>query len=373
MSAAASPRKRGLRFWLAAFAVVTLFGLFMFSVYFTSDLAEGGRESPKVPLLAELSAAYTFFALLPLLLPFLERHPIERGTLRRRLPLHVAAFVLLAVTHTLLMWGSRTVLYRLLGWGRYDYGDMGYRFLMEGEKQAIVYALLLSGVSFMAYANRNRERELLASRLSEQLTGARLAVLKMQLNPHFLFNTLNMIAGYVDENPAVAQAMIGHLSEFLRSALRQSDVQEVPLSSELESLGAYLAITKARFEERLDVEVDAPPETLGALVPHLVLQPLVENAVVHAVGGREGMGRVSITAERNDGSLRLLVEDDGPGLGAVEPEDALRSGIGLSNTRERLERLYGDRQELSLVSLRRGLRIVLTIPFRPSTSAGSAS
>jgi two-component system, LytTR family, sensor kinase len=212
------------------------------------------------------------------------------------------------------------------------------------------------------YARRNRERELRAARLERELTEARLQALKMQLNPHFLFNTLNMISSHVHDDPSRAEEMIAHLSDFLRMTLRHSQEQEVPLSTELEFLEAYLAIMKARFEDRLAVELRSADDAREALVPHLVLQPLVENAVSHAMDDRRP-GRLRLQAARVGDRLRLVLEDNGPGL--PDGDAALGRGIGLTNTAERLRQLYGADHSLAFTrSDEGGLRLELELPYR---------
>jgi two-component system LytT family sensor kinase len=258
---------------------------------------------------------------------------------------------------------------------------MRYRFFMEGHKQLLVYGAVYAVVELFAYLRRAKERELAAAHLQRQLTEARLAALKMQLNPHFLFNTLNLISSLAYDRPEVAEAMIERLSEFLRLALRSGGVQEVPLFDELSALQAYLEIMQARFEGRLAVIVELADEARGALVPHLILQPLVENAVTHsmAVPGREG--RIRIGASVENGRLRLVVKDNGPGLapheaGALTRRDLERgrtegNGIGLANTEERLRHLYGEAARLTLESPPEGgARVTLEIPFRPRADEG---
>src|SRR5262249_3015504 len=159
--------------------------------------------------------------------------PLSWSCLPRRLPLHLPVLVAFGISHTLLMWGSRSLLYQLLGWGSYNYGDMRYRFFMEGGKQLVGYWGVYAVLALRDYAQRSRERELRAARLQRELTEARLQALKMQLNPHFLFNTLNMISSHVHDDPSRAEEMIAHLSDFLRMTLRHSQEQEVPLSTEL--------------------------------------------------------------------------------------------------------------------------------------------
>jgi hypothetical protein len=232
------------------FAAVTFVGLLNFSIVETSWLSEQNLGAAKYPFVWEMTGVYTFLLLLPLLFLAATRFPIRRDNLATRIPLHAAIFVIFAVSHTLLMWGSRELIYRLLGWGHYDYGNMRYRFFMEGQKQLIVYVAIYSVLRFVAYARANRERDMTASRLERELTEARLAALKMQLQPHFLFNALNTIASHIEDDPRAAAAMVQHLSSFLRSTLRSSAAQEVPLRDEMDFLASYVAIMKARFEDR---------------------------------------------------------------------------------------------------------------------------
>jgi two-component system, LytTR family, sensor kinase len=359
-SAPASPRLSH-RWGLIALPF-TLVGLLNFFIQVTSWRAEGQHLSAKYALLWEMTGVYTLLALMPAILPFIERHPITRRTFAIRLPLHLAVFVAFAACHTLLMWGTRNVAYALLGWGRYDYGDMRFRFFMEGGKQLVAYSLVYAVVALLRYTRRAREREVEAARLERELTEARLSALKMQLNPHFLFNTLNMISSHVREDPGRAEAMIAHLSDFLRMTLRHAQAQEVALATELQFLEAYLEIMKARFEDRLEVELCVEEGARPALVPHLVLQPLVENAVTHAMRDHRQPGRLRLSARRVGERLVLAVEDNGPGLAAGGGGG---SGIGLTNTAERLRRLYGDDHRMALATPNGGgLRLEIEVPYR---------
>ncbi len=355
------PFPRGSRAALLVLAA-TLIGLLNAGIVTTADLAEGNRPRIVRETVTELTGAWTLLlAILPAI-PFMRSRPVERPRLARRLFLHAGLSLAVGAAHTLLMWGTRSALFPLLGWGAYDYGDMRYRFPMEYQKQAAVYVLVYGLVRLVAYVRRGRETELRASELSRELTEARLAALKKQLEPHFLFNALNTVSAFVREDPVRAEAMIGHLSAFLRETLRQGDAPEVPLGKELELLGSWLEVMKARFEDRLDVVVEAPPETRGVLVPHLVLQPLVENAVRHGAG--LGTLRVTVSAARAGARLRLVVADSGPGL-TTSPGEALESGTGLSNTARRLRALHGDDQRLELANgPSGGLVVTVEVPWR---------
>jgi len=353
---------RSARLWAALFLLFTLIGLLNFNIVRTTWLTEHHTRPAKYPFVWEMTGAYTVFLLMPAVLAFLRRFPLSRQTLARRLPAHLGFMTLFGVVHTLLMWGSRVVIYRALDWEPYDNGDLRYRFLMEGQKQLAVYWLIVATVTVAAYVRRNRERELRAAQLEKQLSDARLSALKTQLNPHFLFNTLNMISSHVYDTPRIADAMIGHLSDFLRLTLRHGDAQEVPLETELAFLESYLEIMKARFEERLTVEMTIGAGVRAALVPHLILQPIVENSMKHCMDDPTRAGRVRIAADRDGARLRISVEDDGPGLaGPAEPGQ----GIGLTNTAERLRHLYGEQQRLTIANgTPGGVRVDLELPYR---------
>jgi len=341
---------------------VTAIGLLNFSIVESSWLSEGSARPAKYPFVWETTGAYTFLLLLPLLVFVINRYPIQRRNLLTRIPLHVVSFLLFAVSHTLLMWGSRQLIYDVLGWGTYDYGAMRYRFVMEGQKQLIIYIALYCGLRFLAYARANRERDAAASRLESELTESRLSVLKMQLQPHFLFNALNMIASHVSDEPEIATAMIEHLSNFLRATLRASASQEVPLREEIEFLGSYLAVMKARFEERLCVDISLPPSVSETLVPHLLLQPLVENSITHSLSDHRRRAEIRVAARREGDHLEITIEDNGPGIAAGAMEAG--RGIGLSNTMERLQHLYGAHHRFGVLNRPEGgLRLTIELPW----------
>ena len=237
-------------------------------------------------------------------------------------------------------------------WPRKFYGQMLSVLLLYGT--ILLVRWLLESRERMA------QQEMKAARLGEQLTRAQLSALRQQVEPHFLFNTLNTVAGLVrEERNDAAADMIAGLSELLRHALKTSDPQEVVLGEELEILEKYLEIEKARFAERLRVTVDVAKELRGMRVPSLILQPIVENAVKHGIAQSVRGGTITIHAERRNGSLRLSVYNDGPGFpGGWEK----RGGIGLDNVRERLASLYGSGGDLRVENATGGARVVVTLP-----------
>ena len=221
---------------------------------------------------------------------------------------------------------------------------------------------------------KTREREacelkMQASELAQQLATAQLSSLKMQLQPHFLFNTLGAIMVLIQQQKtAQAESMVEKLGDLLRLTLDDVEAQEVPLWRELEFLRLYLSIEQVRFEDRLRVRI-APTELSEVLVPHMVLQPIVENAVRHGLGQSEEAVTIEVVATSSNGSLNLIVSDDGPGLLSAKPG---RSGIGLTNTRNRLARLYGDSAHLAIEQAAgRGVRVTITLPIRTVPPEGS--
>jgi LytS/YehU family sensor histidine kinase len=217
------------------------------------------------------------------------------------------------------------------------------------------------------YRARYRERESAAAQLNVQLAQAQLESLKVQLHPHFLFNTLHNIAGLVRTNEKVpAVNMIAGLSDLLRRALDSGDEQEVPLRQELEFIELYLGIQKVRFQDKLTVRMEVAPETLDAMVPNLILQPLVENAIRHGFAVEESAGLIVIETYRDKEDLRITVRDDGPGLQAGwRLEES--GGIGLANTSARLKHLYGAAHRFDLYNgANGGMTATITIPFRVS-------
>ncbi len=236
----------------------------------------------------------------------------------------------------------------------------------------LVYWSILGVGYALEYYSRYRERELRTAHLESRLARAQLDVLRMQINPHFLFNTLHTISVLVREQENdTADRMIARLSELLRLSIDLEATHEVPLARELDILDCYLDIQKMRFQERLRVERDVDPTARDGLVPTLILQPLVENAIRHGLAGRDAGGRIDIVARRVDGQLEVTIHDDGPGLPAGFEVGA--RGVGLSNTRARLDRLYGTRYRFDLRNdPAGGLTVVVAVPWHVSVEPASA-
>ncbi len=229
--------------------------------------------------------------------------------------------------------------------------------------QYMVFVGILAAGVARDYFRRYRRRLEEAAILRTQLAEARLAALQTQLNPHFLFNTLNAVATLVDRDPRGVRRMIARLSDLLRATLEPSNDAELPLAREIELTEKYLEILQIRFQGRLETSIDAPPELRGALVPPLLLQPLIENAMKHAVNRTSERSRIDVRISRSGDALVLAVEDTGPGHPASSTTEP-GTGIGLANTRARLEELYDGGQSLLLSATPRGGTVVtIRLPY----------
>jgi len=245
---------------------------------------------------------------------------------------------------------------------RYD--ALGAFHSLRAALDVLVYWSLVALCQAITNFRSSQERERRAAELEARFTSAKLQALRMQINPHFLFNTLNSIAALVYVNPRAADEMLGDLSELLRRSLDSMEEQEIPLAQELEFIGAYLNIEQKRFGERLRVEQSVPDELMKALVPALILQPLVENAIRHGIEPRRGPGLISIEAKQEAEHLHLIVRDNGRGLPVADLNSSVRRGIGLANTEARLQGLYGQDQSFSFGRAEpQGCRVDIHLPL----------
>jgi signal transduction histidine kinase len=352
--------------WLIIVGFWTFFGVLNATQLYLGVRMEGLRLSLWRVFATDLFGWWSWIPATAVVLWIGRRFPVERSTWRRVLPIHLAACVLITSLH----FAFYTLVYlRTLPFGpprvaRGFWESFIGRAMNQFHLDLLIYAAIL-GVSYaVSYYLRFREREFRASQLESQLVQAQLQTLKMQLQPHFLFNTLNGIVGLVRDNRNKAAVdMLAGLSDLLRYTLENAGKQEVPLKEELEFLELYLDIQQMRFSDRLKVEMQIEPEALNAIVPNLILQPLVENAIRHGVSRRAAAGVLGVSAQRENGSLRIRIYDDGPGL---KRDDGAKTveGVGLSNTRARLAQLYGARQTFSLSERAGGgVEAVLVIPY----------
>ncbi len=255
-----------------------------------------------------------------------------------------------------------------MGPGEYTTAVVLYSFYYNIDKMLIVYCVLVVFQQALTYYEEMQQKEVKASQLQAQLSEAQMRALKMQLQPHFLFNTLNAIVTLIHKNPDQAEEMIVRLSNFLRLTLEVSGKQVVLLKEELDFINAYIEIEQVRFDGKLTYKQTVANEMLDATVPMLILQPLVENAIKHGISRYEGAHCIEITARRANGTLRLSVIDDGMPAGTTT-EFSGNAGIGLQNTKARLETMYGKNAAVELsANVLRGLRVDLTMPYQESAN-----
>ena len=340
--------QRNRQFWLEAaliFAGWTVFGLLMANQFHMQAELRGRPVSWAEALRPNLLESYLWAFTTLAIFWLARRFPLERGRVLRRIAVHLVAAVGIAMARAAFMveLGRRVDWVGVRIFSRQFWGSSGQNLLF--------YALLLGIAHAVLYHARYRERERAPERLAAGLAEARLQALKMQLQPHFLFNTLNAISALIPTDAKPARRMLARLGDLLRISLEHEETQEVTLREELAFLEPYLEIQQARLEDRLTVVMKIAPETLDARVPHLILQPLVENAIRHGIAPRIEPGRVEISATRgaDDRVLHLEVRDDGRG---VDRDNQVRNrrGMGLTNIRSRLEQLYDTAHRFELVN-----------------------
>jgi hypothetical protein len=346
--------RRKSRFWLVLGSWTALALLFGAQVQLINARILGGSGSWSEALGWSFSYWYAWAALAPVVV-WLSRLFLREGTrFFVSLRLHLPACLLVSFVHL----GVLVVVTRASHIGAEPLRAI---YAVHMQWNVLVYWVLVGATHALHYYDRFRERELRASELEAALAQSQLHHLKMQLQPHFLFNALNAVSTLIETDPEAAERMLSQLAALLRESLRDDAPHEVSLREELSFLDRYLEIEKTRFADRLSVSFAIDPALLDARVPNLLLQPLVENAIRHGVARRAGPGRVDVRAWRENGSLWIDVRDDGPGLvGSARPS----RGIGLSNTRARLERLHGRDYHLELSNLPGGGALTsLRLPF----------
>jgi two-component system LytT family sensor kinase len=356
-----TPTPRISRLWLiipAACVVPAL--LDAFQTYMQGRIG-GGRGASWPDIIFSGSEWLFLGALTPIIYYLARRFPLRRETAGRTLAMHLLGSLLLCVG-----WASagvvlRHALRRFSGPNSFD-PSLASWTLTSLPWSVFMYFTVLGCVYAFTYFVEAREREAQAARLAAQLAEARLGALRMQLNPHFLFNSLNAIGVLVrDQKTAAASRMLELLGDVLHSVLRGDSRHEIPLGEEIQFLEQYLAIEQIRFSDRLIVRWEIDANARYALVPGLILQPIVENALRHGIAKRSDAGTIEIVARRDGQDLVLSVRDDGP-----EPFDANASepGVGLTNIRERLRTLYGEHAALSLESpAGGGAMAIIRLPF----------
>ena len=342
----------------SALGLFSTFEAYNYVALFTS-------EDPSFLMLFLLNMTYwwSWALLVPGVLWVARRFPLGRQTWRASLGVHVGCVVVFVGTHTLLTVTFRVIIMSSMGRDSDWLSEIQRLFLMNFDWEMMTYWAIVGLSHALDFHRESQDRSLASAQLETRLAEAQLQALQRQLHPHFLFNTLHTISALMHRDTEAADAMLARLSDLLRLTLDRIAVQEVSLREELEFIDKYLEIERTRFGDRLQVSMAIEPDTLDALVPNLLLQPLVENAIRHGVAQKLGGGRMEVTSRRDGGNFVLLVRDNGPGL-PQEKRDALNGGVGVSNTRSRLEHLYRDRVRFEFNEpMCGGLAVTIVIPF----------
>lgn len=363
------PSLRPTRIWLLVLAAWTVPGLVSTAAFYIARV----DQDQSLTLLQAATWMFPFWylwaAFTPLVIWLARRLPLEGSHRWRNAGAHLILSAVFAYLHLAL---GLLLIRRLLP-GPFERGyweALPYYVRLYFEFDIVVYGAIVGASYAYEYYRRSRRDALRAAELEVRLAHAHLQALKMQLQPHFLFNTLHTVSSLMDVDVKAARRMLARLGDLLRLTLDTQGIQEVPLEQELGYLELYLDIERERFPDRLHVDMLVSPEALNAMVPNLVLQPLVENAVRYGIAPRPEGGKITLSARREDGRLKLTVMDDGGG--PVPARDPGRSGVGLGNTRARLEELYGPEHEFVTSSERgSGFTVEIVIPYRIAVEARS--
>jgi signal transduction histidine kinase len=367
-------RRLPVRLRTIAFAAT---GLSVFSTVMVYQLTRYWEKPQPITDLAALNGTYWMLWALftPIIMRLAVRFRFDRGRWPGALAVHIPALLVFVSVHLAVM---QLVRRTIVGWDRFRYSyltSLRMDFIQYLDWEMVTYWAIAALALATVYYRESQERAVRTARLETRLVEAQLQTLQRQLQPHFLFNTLHAISTLMHRDVEAADRMLSRLSELLRLTLNRVGQHDVPLSEEIDFLAKYLQIEQTRFQDRLTVRFDVEAEALDGLVPRMLLQPLVENAIKHGIAPQPGPGEIAVIAHRDGGRLLLEVRDNGVGL-SQDSLTALQSGIGLSTTRARLQHLFGRDYQFEFLRQPRGLTVRVVIPWRsaePSVELKPAS
>jgi len=343
-------------FWIAYGAAWLALGLWLAINVIIGHRNNGPPIASWEPLTWELSSTLIMSVLAVLVYRYEQRVPLSGPGWLRRLLFHVPAAIVFSAIHTFGMVSIREIVYKIAG-SHYDFGDPWLGFAYELQKDLITYSMIVAICVLLRTVRLRRERELAVIRLERDLSEARLAQLTAQIEPHFVFNTLNAISNRMHEDVDAADRMIAAFAELLRAALSESGSAYVKVADDVVWLERYFELMRERFRGKLETAVHLDPSARAARIPRLLLQPLVENAFEH--GLKSGRGRVDVRIRAEGDRLRCTVEDDGVG---VKPD--FSPGVGLGNVRSRLDLLYPNRHRFEIAPREGGgTRVEIDLPL----------
>ena len=344
-----------LRWYLVLFAIFTAIGIFFtFHMYLGDDRHDA--FSFRIHALYEMTGAWSAMLLVPFMVVLARRFPFKSGAVAIALGVNVIAMIVYTLAHTTIETIMRSALQPLIG--VHEAPNWPLSFLQEGAGDVVYYALIQASVYLLLRYVATRD-------LETQLAQAQLENLRLQLQPHFLFNSLNAVSSVMYDDPAKADRMLAQISDYMRQILASGGVQEISLDEELAMERMYVDIMKTRLERGLSLDVSVDNDARGTFVPFMLLQPLLENSIRHGMGSSRDALDLAISVTRRDGDVVIDVSDNGLGY---EPNG--RTGIGITNVRERLDRLYRGRATFAIGKrVEGGTRAVVTLPFQTGTNA----
>jgi two-component system, LytTR family, sensor kinase len=351
--------------WTVLFLIYTGIAVLLTGYRYLDDLSRQHAGTLPIRALEEITGVYSVFILLPLVFRFAGLYLFPRKRWFQVVVWHLAGAIVFSFAHTTLMAISRQVISPLVGLGPYDYGIMLYRYPMEFSNDLVSFTSIIGLYYYFQRFRLAQAQQLAAAHLQTKLAEAQLENLRLQLQPHFLFNTLNTISTVMYEDVHAADVMLTQLSDLLRLTLQASRTHEIPLVEELQITRLYLDLMQKRFEDKLRVNYAIDSALNNSLVPQLILQPLLENSLRHGMKPGDEVMNILVTAQRENGSLVLKVADTGTGLGSMDSTAAFGRGVGLSNIRDRLAHLYGAGQAFSIGNRAAGgAEVILRVPYR---------
>jgi two-component system LytT family sensor kinase len=366
--------------WTILFLIYTGIAILLTGYRYLDDLSRNRPGTLAIRSLEEITGVYTAFVLLPLVFKAANFYLFRPKRLNWILIVfwHIVAGVAFYLGHNKRIAIKREIISPLVGLGRYDYGIMFYRYPMELSNDLVGFTSIVCLYYYFRKFRLAQAQQLAAAQLKTKLAEAQLENLRLQLQPHFLFNTLNTISSVMYEDVKAADQMVTQLSDLLRLTLRASRTHEIPLGDELQITRLYLDLMQKRYEEKLRVHYAIDASLDDALVPQLILQPLLENSLRHGMKASGEAIDISVEANREDDSLVLKISDTGLGFGSSDPNSVLGRGVGLANIRDRLAQLYGGGHAFSIANrVGGGAEITLRFPYRTAQrsqfAAGSAA
>jgi two-component system, LytTR family, sensor kinase len=353
--------------WTVLFLIYTGIAVLLTGYRYLDDLSRQHPGTLPIRALEEITGVYSVFILLPFVFRFAHLYLFPRKSWVRVVIWHLMGAIGFSCAHTTLMAISRQIISPLVGLGPYDYGIMLFRYPMEFSNDLVSFTSIVGLYYYFQRFRVAQAQQLAAAHLQTKLAEAQLENLRLQLQPHFLFNTLNTISSVMYEDVQAADVMLTQLSDLLRLTLRASRSHEIPLVEELQITRLYLDLMQKRFEDKLCVSYAIDPALDNSLVPQLILQPLLENSLRHGMKPGGEVMSIAIAAARENGNLVLRVSDTGTGLGSMNSTIVFGRGVGLSNIRDRLAQLYGAGQEFMIGNRATGgAEVTVRVPFRTS-------